>query len=850
MHCRDIVERCGQSGADRPDGLVGDDEVVGRGTVRDRSGELGCDDVGGPSRLALHLRLADAEDRHQPRAPRAENLLAHRRIAFAVAVAALGVTENDMAATGVGQHLGADVTGISTLGCGMAILTAEGDAAAGERSGHRRQQARRRADEKLAAWTGVCGRDCALGETARQCRAVRAQPVHLPIAGDEFCPNRHVATPWARLYLWSNITPVRWAGQPTAPQTQRPSASMLQAIRSKAGSFIVKGLFGLLILTFGIWGIGDIFRNRPTDTVIATVGDRNIRAEDLQTAVRREVERMSARVGSPIDLQQAKKFGIVDEVLNGLIDRSLLGQEAARLRLEVSDDVIRNAITDNPSFRTTDGHFDRVRFDAALAQNHLTEGQYVNMMRQDLPPEDLAQAVTLGAMTPQSMADALLRYRNEKRVADIVALSVADAGDAGQPSETDLTVFYDGHQDLFRAPEYRGFTLASLSPSDLAQGIEIPEAKLQEEFDQRQDEFQVPEQREVQQILATSEDKVKEAAAALAAGKDWKEVATGSAGQDPDTIELGLMKREELPRVLGDIAFELPVNKPSEPVKTPLGWHILRVVKIEPAATQTFEQAKPKLEAELTHDEAVDRIYKVANRVDDALAGGMTIEDAVVKFALKKTEIAAADVGGHDPEGKPVSLPVPVNDVMKLIFATDAGQTSRVTESPDGGIFMVQESKVTPPTVKPLAEVKDQAVAAWQDDKRRETVASTAAELAAAVGPGARLAAVAAEKGLKVTTAPPLLRQASPGETTSPALVAKLFAAKPGEVVTATDAAGSYVAQLDEVQAPEAPSPSAVAEISGGLSRGMRADLATEFTAALRARYPVEIRREAVDKLF
>ena len=346
--------------------------------------------------------------------------------------------------------------------------------------------------------------------------------------------------------------------------------------------------------------------------------------------------------------------------------------------------------------------------------------------------------------------------------------------------------------------------MASLSPSDIAQGIEIPEAKLKEEFDERQDEFQLPEQREVQQILAPSEEKVKEAEAALAAGKDWNEVATQIAGQNPDTIELGLMKREELPRVLSDIAFELPLNKPSEPVKTPLGWHILRIVKIEPAVTQTFEQAKPKLEAQLTHDEAVDRIYKIANRVDDALAGGMTLEDAAAKFGLKKTEIAAADVGGHDPEGKPVALPVPATEVLKLVFATNEGQTSRVTEGRDGAIFMVRVGKVTPPTIKPLAEVKDQAVAAWQGDKRREKVAKTAEELAAAVKPGARLAAVAAEKGLKVTTSPPLLRR--PGgvdaklQTTPPALVAKLFEAKPDEVVIAADAAGSYVAQLGEVQ--------------------------------------------------
>ncbi|MBV8312393.1 MAG: peptidyl-prolyl cis-trans isomerase, partial [Planctomycetaceae bacterium] len=533
-----------------------------------------------------------------------------------------------------------------------------------------------------------------------------------------------------------------------------------------------------------------------------------------------------------------------------MIDRSLLDQEAAGLRLEVSDDVIRNATTDNPKFKTPDGQFDRALFNEILAENHLTEDQYVTVMRHDIPRDDLSQAVTLGAAAPQSMADLLLRYRNEKRVADIVALPIADAGDLGQPSEADLTAFYDGHQDLFRAPEYRGFTLARLSPSDIAQGIEIPEAKLKEEFDERQDEFQLPEQREVQQILAPSEDKVKEAEAALAAGKDWNEVATQIAGQNPETIELGLMKREELPQVLSDIAFELPLNKPSEPVKTPLGWHILRVVKIEPAVTQSFEQAKPKLEAQLTHDEAVDRIYKVANRVDDALAGGMSIEDAAAKFELKKTEIAAADVGGRDPEGNAVSLPLPAAEVMKLVFATNEGQTSRVTESPDGAIFMVRVSKVTPPTIKPLADVKEQAIKAWQDDKRRAKVAQAAEELAAAVKPDARLAAVAAEKGLKVTTSPPLLRRPGRDDTTSPALVAKLFAAKPGEVVTATDAVGSYVAQLDEVKTPETPSQSDVADVSRNLNQGMRNDLTAELTQALRARFPVDIRREAVDRLF
>jgi peptidyl-prolyl cis-trans isomerase D len=625
---------------------------------------------------------------------------------------------------------------------------------------------------------------------------------------------------------------------------------MLQAIRSKAGSFVVKGLFALLILTFGIWGIGDIFRNRATDTVVATVGDHSIQAEELQTAVRRALEQLSARFGSAIDLQQAKQLGLVEQTLGQLIDRSLVDQEVARMKLDVSDDLIRNVITANPSFKGSDGRFDRALFGAVLAANRLNEEQYVALLRHDIPRNDLLQAVTAGATVPQPIVDLLYRYQNEKRTADTVSLPTTGAADVGQPSEEQLKSFYDAHQSMFRAPEYRGFTLASLGPSDIAKDIEIPEAKLKEEYDQRQDELQIPERRDVEQILAASEDKAKEAEAALAAGKDWREVATAIAGQQPDTIDLGLLKRDEMPTALADIAFELPLDKPSQPVKTPLGWHILRVVKIEPPETQSFEQAKSKLEAELAHQEAIDRIYKVANQIDDALAGGATLGDAAAKFGLKTTTVAATDVNGHSPDDQPVSLPVASEDVLKLVFATNEGQTSRVTETPDGAIFVLRTDKVIPSLVKPLDEVKDKAVADWQADKRREIVAKQAEELAAAVKPELRLAAVAAEKGLKATTPPPFARQPGKDNAVPSALVAKLFTATPGDTVTASDANGSYVAQLDEVQRPEDVSQSATAGLAHQLDDGLQVDLGEQFTRALRARFPVEIHREVLDRLF
>lgn len=625
---------------------------------------------------------------------------------------------------------------------------------------------------------------------------------------------------------------------------------MLQAIRSRAGSAVVKALFVLLIVTFGIWGIGDIFRNRPTDTAVAEVDGRSIEANALQTALQPALERLSQRLGEQVDLHQAKRMGIVDAVLGELIDDSLLDQQARQMQLEVSDTVIRDAITQDPMFRGADGSFNRNAFEAMLAANHMTEAQYVDRMRREVPREALLIAITAGVDAPAPIVDRLYSYRNEKRVAEIVTVPDAGVGDVGQPSEAQLKAFYDAHQDLFRAPEYRGFTLASLTPAAFAQKIQIPEAKLKSAYEQRQYEFVLPERRQLQQILAPSEDQAKAAEAAIAASKDWTEIARTIAGQNPQTIDLGLLKRDELPKNLGDAAFALPPGKPSEPIRSPLGWHILRVVRIVPPTTESFDEAKAKLAADLAHSEAIDRLYTVANHVDDAIAGGATLEEAAAQFGLEKTVIAAVDEKGAGRDDKNVSLPVAPAEVLKLAFTTEEGRTSRVIQAADGSIFVLRLDKVIPPSVRPLAEVRDKAIAGWQDGKRKELAEKEATSLAAEVKPGVDLSTLAAAKGLKAVTSPAFQRHGDTAAGVPPALVEKLFGAKPGGVVTASDATASYVAQLTKIEEPKAATKGGAQNLSREIAGAIRADLGEEYTRALRARFPVEIHRETIDRLF
>jgi peptidyl-prolyl cis-trans isomerase D len=639
------------------------------------------------------------------------------------------------------------------------------------------------------------------------------------------------------------------AGQPAPAAAEK--SSMLQAIRSRAGSFVVKALFGFLILSFAVWGIGDIFRNHGTDTTVATVGGQEISAQDLQDALRPALERLSARFGGTVTMDQAKQLGVIDEALRQLVDRSLGDQEAAHLRLDVSDRVIRDAIIANPNFRGAGGGFDRNVFNQVLAANHLSEDQFVGMLRRDVPRADLFRAVMAGAMPPPELVDTIYRYRNEKRVADIVALPASAAPDPGQPGAAALDAFYKAHQDDFRAPEYRALTIASLSPDDIANGgIKVPEAKLKAAYAQRQDEFQLPERRQVEQILVPAEDKAKAAESALAAGKGWQEVATTIAGDAPDTLDLGLVKEKDLPPELAKPVFALAPGKPSAPIHDTLGWHILRVTKIVPPASESFAEAKPQLVKDVAHDEAVNRIYTIANNADDALAGGARLTEAAAKYGLKMTSIAAVDEEGRDPQGKQVKVPVSPAEVLKLAFATDRGQTSRITETKDNAIYAVRVDKVVPPAVKPLAAVKAQAIALWQAEQRRAAVAKEAEALAKMVTPGSKLTELAAKKALTATTSPPLLRNPTLDPSVPATLVSRLFAAKPGGAVSLADASGAYVAQLVKIEDAKSPSAAETKNLTQELTDAIEADLGTEYTEALRRRFPVERHRETLDRMF
>ena len=199
-------------------------------------------------------------------------------------------------------------------------------------------------------------------------------------------------TPVAGLPPWRKSLPavqrLPTLGAPVRPArelTAKPLA-MLNAIRKNAGSWIVKVLMLLLVASFAIWGIGDIFYGGGQNPAVATVGDAEIPASELADAFNRSVNNLQRQLGPDFDRERAIQLGVMQQALQSLVAERLISLRANDMGLAVPDDALRAMITDNPAFQSA-GQFDRSRFDQLLRLNGLSEDGYLAGLRQDVMRE-------------------------------------------------------------------------------------------------------------------------------------------------------------------------------------------------------------------------------------------------------------------------------------------------------------------------------------------------------------------------------------------------------------------------------------------------------------------------------
>lgn len=626
---------------------------------------------------------------------------------------------------------------------------------------------------------------------------------------------------------------------------------MLTALRSLAGTWVAKGLFLLLVLSFAAWGIDDVLRNIGRDNAIARVDGVAIEVEEADAAARRELARVARNLGASFQPDATIRRAVANEALEALIQDRLLRAEADRLGLAVPDPAVAAEIRATPGFRGGDGGFSRPVFDAFLRGNGITEAYFVGVVRGDMLRRQLADAVRAGARAPMAMVAPLTAWALETRAAVLVTLAAADQPTPEPPDDATLRRFQANEAGRFSTPELREAEIAVLSADRLMREVQVTDAELEAAYEARRGQFEVPERRNISQVLVADEAAAQAIATAWGAGAATAEITERATAANGQLLDLGMVDRAALPfPELADAAFSLAEGNVSLPVRSPFGWHVLRVAAIAPGESRSLDAVRAELTAAVASEKAADLAFERVNKVEDALAGGATLAEVAERFGLGHA-LVAVDAQGRDAAG--AAVPLPVQDIareplLQAIFKAEAGVAPRLAET-EAGFVAVSLRQVTPPALRPFESVEAEVRAAWTEAQQRRVAEEKAAALLGATRAGKTLAEAAEAAGLGWRELGAIGRD--PRVAIIPReLVGPLFGLKQDETTMVGTAEGFTVAQLREIAVASAETVAARAEaLRPQLSEVLAGDFEAQYLAALRARADVRINPRLFDRI-
>ena len=561
---------------------------------------------------------------------------------------------------------------------------------------------------------------------------------------------------------------------------------MLTGLRSAfekgIARFVLIALMAVLVLSFAVWGIGDIFRG-GTATTVATVGDTQINVQAFQTAYNREVQNLGRMVGRGLTPDQARQFGIDQRVLNQLVTEATLDERGRQLGLGIDDDTIRTRIVSTPQFRGPTGQFDRTAFQEVLRQNGYNEQTYIDLERRLAVRQQIAGAVSDKLGTPQVLIDAMTRFQNETRQAQYVVIGATQAGEVPAPDAATLQAYFDANKAAFRAPEFRKLVVLTLSPQEQIGFQQVPDAQLDEEVARLRE---TSERRAIQQLTFPTPEEAEAAARKLKEGLSFEDLAK-ERNVTPADLSLGNLSRAQIADpAVRDAAFALAAGAVSEPVRGRFGTVLLKVTAIEP-----FNEGQAREQARMTIATTMARnaVNDLHDRIEKERSSGLPLADIAAKVGVSVTTVDAIDVQGRDPSEVQLNLPG-ASEFLPAAFRAEVGLENEPVNNRQSGLWVWYEvAGITPARDRTLDEVRAQVEARWREDEVKVRIGKAADVMATALREGKTLAELAQPLNLEVKTTPALKRTATDG-VWGASTVQMLFATAKGQAANAPAADG------------------------------------------------------------
>jgi len=625
---------------------------------------------------------------------------------------------------------------------------------------------------------------------------------------------------------------------------------MLDSLRDAARSWVAKLLLGVLVLSFAVWGIADVFRGGLSSNAVLSAGRSEVSATEFRLAYDRQLQFLSQRFNQRLTREQAQALGITNQVLSQLVAGVVLDEEARHMNLGLSKDRLARLTAEDPAFHDANGRFNPSRFNEVLRQVGMRPQDYLQNRSQVARRQQIVEAVTDGMKTPDTLLKAVALYQGESRTIDYITLPLSIVGEIPNPSDGDLKAYFDAHLAEYKAPEYRKITYVKLEPEDIADLSSVTPEEIKDYYDKNVSRYTTPETRAIEQLSFPDEAAAKAAHDKIMAGTSFDDIVKEQ-GRTIQDVTLGTFEKSAVPdQSIADAAFSLPQGGVSDVVKGAFGPVILRVTAITPQKVKPLSEVEPEIRKTIAVNLAANAVLGVHDNFEDERSSGATMTETAAKLKLKAVTIDAVDNSGNGPDGKPVANIPNQAQLLQAAFQTDPGLDNDALPIGTNGYLWYQVDSVTPARDRTLDEVKDKVVEKWKAEEAQKRLTAKAEELKKRLDGGATLDTLASELNLEKQTKRGITRSSTDTELSAPA-VAQVFGGPEGLTGTAPAASDNaqIVFKVTESVEPAGAGPDSIPEDQRqAFAARLSDDLLDQLVAQLQTEFPVTVNQAAIDR--
>ncbi len=617
---------------------------------------------------------------------------------------------------------------------------------------------------------------------------------------------------------------------------------MLKTIRSSSSSVFVWILMGFLVLGLTGFGLTGVVSGLSQQNV-AQVGSQKVEREAFFRQLQAQIRETGQRLGTPLSMEQARLFGIDQQVLGRMIAFAALDDETSKLGFSSGDVAVRDQLLETPAFRGINGRFDPESYNLALEQLGMTASEYEEQLRKDLTRGLLQNALRNGYHVPDEMVHTLLGYLQETRDLRIASLTLDDlTTEVEAPTEDAILAAYEASPDAYTAPEIRKVSYAALRPEDLIETVEVSEEDIADLYEALSDTYNTPERRIIDRIVFGSEE---EAAAAL------DRINSGEAGFDKiaterdlsaDDIALGGVAADALSQEARALVFAEDETGIFGPVRSALGPALFRVNAILKARSTPLDDVREDLRVQLAAEAAQASVGDWIDTIEDLLAGGATLEELGAETDMIT---GTAEVSVEIGEGLAAD-----QAFRQEAFEAEIDEERDLIDLSDGGLAVLRVTEIVPPTLRPLEEVRDQIIERLMQEARRTALAEQAEATLAKLQDGFAFTTALGLEGIAVRSENGVLRGADVDGLTLETL-GQVFEAQNGETLLAEQDDAVLLIEIADVATFDPTDPAnaeLIDTVRTNLEIQISADLFQAYAGSIQQQTEVSVNQTLIDQ--